>query len=280
MRARTTYPPSPEFERVLKGAPRPRLDRVALEIARDAYPDLDIDAQLAKIDQLAARTRGRCRPGASQRAVLGQINWVMFVEEGYEGNTEDYFDPRNSYLNEVIDRKTGIPISLSILYWSLADRLGVALSAANLPAHFMLRAEEDAGPFFIDPFHSGEFLDRDACERRIAKLTGGGTSVSEPQMEPCPPSAVVARMLRNLKTIYLGLEDYPAALQVQRRLAAIANDDPHEQRDLGMLCLQLDRHGEAIDPLTAYLKARPQADDAPTTRQLLDAAHAIVAQWN
>lgn len=280
MRARTTYPPSPEFERVLKGEPRPRLDRVALEIARDAYPDLDIDAHLAKIDQLADRARSRCRPGASQRAILGQINWVMFVEEGYEGNTEDYFDPRNSYLNEVIDRKTGIPISLSILYWALADRLGASLSAANLPAHFMLRAEEDAGPLFIDPFHGGEFLDRDGCERRIDKLTGGGSSISESQMKPCPPPMVVARMLRNLKAIYLGLEDYPAALQVQRRLAAVAIDEPQEQRDLGMLCLQLERHGEAIDPLAAYLKAQPEADDAPTTRQLLAAAHAIVAQWN
>lgn len=280
MPARSSYPPSPEFERVVNGAPRPRLDRVALEIARDAYPDLNIEANLAKLDELADRIRGRCRPGASQRAILGQINWALFVEEGYEGNVEDYFDPRNSYLNEVINRKTGIPISLSILYWSLAERLGVTLSAANLPAHFMLRAEEEAGPFFIDPFHGGDFLDHDACARRIAKLTGGGTSVSESQMTPAPPSVVVARMLRNLKAIYLGLEDFPAALQVQRRLAAVADDDPREQRDLGMLCLQLDRHGEAIDPLAAYLKARPEADDAPTTRQLLDAARSIVAQWN
>jgi regulator of sirC expression with transglutaminase-like and TPR domain len=264
----------------LRNEPRPSRDRVALEIARDAHPDLRIDAYVEHIDRLARRIRERCRPDAPTGTTLRQINWVLFIEEGYAGNQENYFDPRNSYLNEVIDRKTGIPISLSILYWSLADRLGVGLSAANLPAHFMLRIDDADRPLYVDPFNGGEILDLDACERRLSQITGGVVRLAESQIAPCSFRAVVARMLRNLKAIYLGGEDYPSAHQVQRRLAALAGDDPLEQRDLGMICLQLDRPSEAIDPLAAYLRSRPEADDAPTVRDLLTTARGIVARWN
>lgn len=263
----------------MKGEGRPSLERVALEIARDAYPELDIEAHLAKIDHLADRARDRCRPGASPRAVLGQINWALFVEEGYSGNTEDYHDPRNSYLNEVIDRKTGIPISLSVLYLAIADRLGVALSGVNLPAHFMLRVDDDQGPVFIDAFHGGALLDQKGCERLLSKLTGNPTRLADSQLEPCSTAEVVARMLRNLKAIYFMHEDYVAAHRVQRRLAAVTRD-LEEMRDLGMLCLQVERPGEAIDPLRAYLDARPDADDAQVARRLLDRALSIIARWN
>lgn len=277
---RSTFPPSPEFERMLRGEPRPSRDRVALEIARDAHPELCVDAYVEHVDRLARRARERCRPGAPTAAALRQLNWLLFIEEGYSGNREDYYDPRNSHLNEVIDRKTGIPISLSILYWSLADRLGLGLSAANLPAHFMLRIDDADRPLFVDPFNGGEILDLDACERRLSEVAGGAVRLSESQIAPCSFRAVVARMLRNLKAIHLGSGDFPSAHQVQRRLAALVGDDPLEQRDLGMICLQLDRPGEAIDPLASYLQSRPEADDAPTVRDLLAAAKGIVARWN
>jgi regulator of sirC expression with transglutaminase-like and TPR domain len=277
---RSTFPPSPEFERVLRNEPQPRLDRVALEIASDVYPDLCIDAYVEHIDRLAQRIRERCRPDAPTHKTLRQINWMLFIEEGYTGNQESYFDSRNSYLNEVIDRKTGIPISLSVLYWSIADRLGVGLSAANLPAHFMLRIDDADRPLFLDPFHAGEILDLDACERRLSQLTGSDVKLSEAQIAPCSLQVVVARMLRNLKSVYLGEEDYPSAHQIQRRLAAMAGDDPLEQRDLGMICLQLDRLGEAIDPLAAYVRSRPDASDAPMVRDLLATARGLVARWN
>lgn len=279
MRTRSTYPPSPEFERVVRGDDRPRLDRVAFEIARDAYPELDIDAHLARIDELADRVRVRCRPGAPQRAVLDQINWALFVEEGYRGNTEDYFDPRNSYLNEVMDRKTGIPITLSILYWAIAERLDLSLSAACLPSHFMLRAEEDHGPLFVDPFHGGKFRDRNDCEWFLSGLRGEVVQLDDSQLGPCSAREVVARMLRNLKAIYQTVEDYPAALDVQRRLAVVA-DDPRELLDLGRLCMRLDRQGEAIDPLRAYLAARQSGEGDQVAQRLLEIAESVIASWN
>jgi regulator of sirC expression with transglutaminase-like and TPR domain len=208
------------------------------------------------------------------------LNRYMFQELGFRGNTESYYDARNSYLNEVIDRKTGIPISLSVLYLGLAGRLGIALEGVNTPAHFLLRLDEAGKALFIDPFHSGEFLDADGCRRRISELTRNPVTLSEAQLAPCPARVVVARMLRNLKAIYLGSNDFASALPVQRRLAAVAAGDADEQRDLGMICLQADQVGEAIDPLQAYLRARPDADDAETVATLLAAARRAVAQWN
>src|SRR4029079_5681006 len=161
------------------------LVHIALEIARDAYPGLDAGRYLRKIDQLAERVATRCRPGATPRNILGQINWALFVEEGYEGNRDDYLDPRNSYLNEVIDRKKGIPISLSVLYAGLAGRLGVRLEGANFPAHFMLRLADGGKPLFIAPFHDGEFLDRRGCDLRLTQLTRREVKLSDDQLAPC-----------------------------------------------------------------------------------------------
>ena len=121
----TRFPDSPEFERLVAGADDVHLARIALEIARDAHPELDIESYLEKIERLAERARDRCRPGSKVRDILGQINWVLFVEAGLRANEEDYYDPRNSYLNEVLDRGLGIPISLSLVYWAVGERLGL-----------------------------------------------------------------------------------------------------------------------------------------------------------
>ena len=154
--------------------------------------------------------KDRCAAISHPRKILGQINWALYIEEGYHGNRDDYYDPRNSYLNEVIDRKTGIPISLSVLYQAVAERLGLHLEGANLPTHFMLRFGDPVQPLFIDAFHSGDILDRRGCERRLSELMGRPVELSESQLAPCPARTVVARMLRNLKAIALRTEDFSA----------------------------------------------------------------------
>jgi regulator of sirC expression with transglutaminase-like and TPR domain len=266
--------------RLLRSEPRTDLVRIALEIARDAYPALDICHYLDRIEALAGRVRERCPAGTKPRGLLGQINWVLFVEEGFQGNTEDYYDPRNSYLNEVIDRRMGIPITLSVLYASIAGRAGLEMAGVSLPAHFMLRVGSGEATTFVDPFSGGVLLDRKGCERRIAQVIGRPVALSELQLAPCGPDQVVARMLRNLKMIYLEQHDHRAALPMVRRLAALNPRDPQEQRDLGMLCLQLDRPAEAIAPLEAYLDARPAAQDAGALGPLLRAARRDAALRN
>jgi regulator of sirC expression with transglutaminase-like and TPR domain len=277
---RSPFAGSPEFERLLRRDARPDLTRIALEIARDAYPDLEPGPYLEWIEALAARVRDRAPAAAKARQVLGQINWVLFVEEGFQGNTEDYYDPKNSYLNQVIERKTGIPISLSVLYRAVAHRLGLEMEGVNLPAHFMLRVDRGDETIFVDPFHAGALLDRQGCERRVAELIGRPVVLSDLEIAPCGLDLVVTRMLRNLKAIYLRGHDFSTALPVQRRLAALNPDDPLEQRDLGMLCLQLDRPAEAIAPLQSLLDARPEPEDADAIRALLRAARREVASWN
>ncbi len=271
---------SPEFQRLVDGNDRVLLARVALEIARDADPELDIEACLARIRQLSERIRARCRAGARTREILGQINWVLFVEEKLRGNTEDYYDPRNSFLHLVLDRRLGIPISLCILYWTVAELLGVSLKGVNLPCHFLLRFDEDDQPWFIDPFQAGAIYDRGRCREKFHEVAELPIVVFDASIAPCSTRVVVTRMLRNLKTIYFQSGDLVALLPVQRRLAALNPRDPGELRDLGMLCTQTNHLAEAINPLRAYLGMSPAPDDEREIRAMLEAILRQVARWN
>jgi regulator of sirC expression with transglutaminase-like and TPR domain len=277
---RLPFRDSPEFRRLLDGDSGADLTRIALEIARDAYPVLDASPYVDRIEALAVRVRERCPAQAGPKQVLGQINWVLFVEEGYSGNTETYYDARNSYLNEVMDRKTGIPISLSVLYLALANQVGLPMAGVNLPAHFMVRTLPEDPPLFVDPFHAGAVLDREGCAQRIAELTGRPIELSDAQIAPCPKPLLVARMLRNLKAIYLRDNEFMPALPVLRRLVALSDNEPQEHRDLGMVCLYAGRSAESLDHLGAYLDAQPQAEDAEAIRALLRAAQRDVAERN
>ena len=247
---------------------------------RDANPDLEIESYLVKIQTLAERARSRCRPDAKQRDIVGQINWVLFVEEELRANHEDYYDPRNSYLNEVLDRGLGIPISLCVLYWAMADQLGLSMSGVNLPFHFMLRIDEEGQTRFVDPFYAGAVYDRDDCERKLTEIARRPVALTDSLTAPCSIDVVVARMLRNLKAIYANSGDLASLLPVQRRLAAVTRQEAIELRDLGLLYAQSDRLGEAIDPLQAYLDTSPQAADVQEIRALLDSARRQVARWN
>jgi len=271
---------SPEFRRLVAGERRVALARIALEIAADAYPGLDIESYLARIAAMAERVRPRCPRSACVRDILGQINWVLFIEEELRGNHDEYYDPRNSYLNDVLDRKLGIPISLSVIYWAVAESLGLSVAGANLPAHFMLRVEDGDRTWFVDPFHSGAVLSPEMCRRRLSEMLQQPVELDEAIAAPCTAATVVTRMLRNLKAIYLRAEDIPSALPVQRRLAALNPRDGDEVRDLGVICLQAERPGDAVDRLRAYLEATPDGALAPEISALLATARRRLAEWN
>jgi regulator of sirC expression with transglutaminase-like and TPR domain len=271
---------SPEFERLLSGTSEVDLARIALEIANDAYPDLSVDDYLDRIANLVERVRGRCRPNAKIHQMISQINWVLFVEEEIQGNQADYYDPRNSYLNELLDRRLGIPISMSVLYWAVAQQLGLTMVGVNLPLHFMLRIDENGRTWFVDPFHAGAVYDRTSCERLLSKLARQPITLAESRTEPCPIPTVVSRILRNLKSIYWDARDVASVLPIQRRLAALHPHAPNELRDLGLLCSRLGRLGEAIDPLQSYLARVPDARDAEEIGALLKALRHQVAGWN
>lgn len=275
---------SPEFRRLREAVPGegpdPDLVRIGLEIAGDVYPGLDPVPYLTRVEEFVGRVRDRCASPDRPRQVIGQINWVLFVEEGFHGNGDAYDDPRNSYLNEVIDRKKGIPISLSVLYWRVAERLGLPMAGVGLPAHFVLRVGTGRDEFFVDPFHSGAVLDRSGCRRLVARRAGREVSITDTTFEGCSRAEVVTRMLRNLKGIYLGQGEYTAAVAVQQRLAFLSPGDPGEQRDLGMLYLRLDRPFEAIPPLESFLDLSPNAPESAQIRTLLRTARRETAARN
>ncbi|WP_435010147.1 SirB1 family protein [Tundrisphaera lichenicola] len=277
---RDPFPRDIEFKRLVRGDQSIDLARVNLEVARDAYPDLDPEDVLARIDVLSARVGERCPRGSKPLHVIGQINWVLFVEEEFRGNVDDYYDPRNSYLNDILDRKLGIPISLSILYLAVASRVGLTMAGVNLPVHFLLRVVEAPTPLLVDPFHSGRALDFDACERFLSEIVRRPYVLRESQIVPCDASTTVSRMLRNLKNIYLERESHGEALPVTRRLAALNPGELAEVRDWGTTSLQAGRPGEAMGPLERYVRERPDAPDVETIRTLLKVARREVARRN
>lgn len=263
-------PDGPEFHRLASGDDQADLAKIALEIARDANPLLEFAPYFQKIAHLADRVRPRIVDGGTTLDRIRQINWVLFVEDGYSGNDSEYFDPRNSYLDEVIDRRTGIPISLCILYRAVAERVGQPLNGVNLPAHFVLRADcEDGSSIFVDPFHNGRILDRDGCQRLISSRSGTAVELTDEHFLPISTAVIVSRMLRNLRAIHLQTGDAVLAWPVLARLSALNPSDPTLHRDLGVVALGLDQLREGIEQLSSYLESSEQPSDAPVIRDLI-----------
>jgi regulator of sirC expression with transglutaminase-like and TPR domain len=271
---------SPEFRLLVTGNTDVNLARNALEIARDAYPEVSIEAYLQKIQNFADRARSRFKRGATIREILGQINWVVFVEEKFRGNEDDYYDPRNSYLNEVLDRGLGIPITLSVVYSTIAERSGLSMAGVDLPLHFMLRVDDHGQPLFVDPFHGGVLYDRKGCEQKLSEIAENPVTLPDSAVEPCSSRTLISRMLRNLKVIYGRTGDVASLLPIQRRLTALNPHEPGELRDLGILCVRGECLADGIEPLEAYLKLSPGADDAEEIRDLLGAVRREVSRWN
>lgn len=195
------------------------LDRAALLIAAHAYPGLDIEAELAIIDRIA---EGCFAP------TLDALARYLFVDLDFRGNRTAYYDPRNSYLNDVIHRRRGIPITLSVLTMAVGRRLGVPLAGVAMPGHFLLRDQVDP-TVFVDPFAGGAFLDRVGCERVFRALHGHEASFDEACLEPVGPFTIVARMLANLRLVFAARGDHAALVWVLR-LRSFVPGVPTEER--------------------------------------------------
>jgi regulator of sirC expression with transglutaminase-like and TPR domain len=254
------------------------LARVALLIARDAYSQMNPRAYLRRIERLAERLRPRLTGSLAARTA--ELSGFLFEECGFVGNTTHYYDPRNSYLNKVIDRQTGLPITLSLLAIAVGTRAGLRVVGVGLPGHFVAKAVGDGDEVVFDPFNGGQFLDDDACEALVTAVTGKSFEVTPEALAAVPPGVFVLRMLNNLKTAYVAERSHLRAARVARRLVQLVPRDPAQHRDLGLLLVQADRHGPAISPLKHYLAACPEADDAEEVRAILANALGEIARWN
>jgi regulator of sirC expression with transglutaminase-like and TPR domain len=255
------------------------LAEVALLLAREEYGDVDVEAVLGELDAMAHDVRPRLRGPLAAR--VAGLSRYLFHELGFRGNTQNYYDPRNSYLNEVLDRRTGLPITLSLVAMAVGTRAGLEVQGVGLPGHFVARAvaPEEEGVLF-DPFHNGRLLTPSQCEALVEQVTGARFHATADNLAAATPHAITVRLLSNLKGVYLKTADFVRAARVIRRLCQLLPDDPHQRRDLGASLLHAGQPGRALEHLEAYLQAVPNAADAESVEQLLRKAHADIARWN
>lgn len=254
------------------------LARACLQIAVDAYPGLDVDGYVGEIDRFAKRLRARLAPGASAEERVIALNEFLFDDLGFSGNADDYYDPRNSYLNEVIDRRRGIPITLSILYLEVGRRVELQLEGVSFPGHFLVRMRLRGGTLVLDPFSGGAPQSEDELRERLKRVVPSGMGVGEPGgvpmgdlpldqfLEPATNRQILARVLRNLKGVYREADKPERLLEVLNRMIIVAPDAAAELRDRGFVYQRLECWRPALKDLADYLEREPDAADLDEVR--------------
>jgi regulator of sirC expression with transglutaminase-like and TPR domain len=246
------------------------LAKAALYIAQEEYPDLDTAAYLNALDVMAAEVEERLPVERYPLRIIQSLNKYFYDDLGYTGNTSNYYDPRNSFLNEVIDQRTGIPISLSVLYLEVARRLDFPMVGIGMPGHFLIRPEFQDTGIFVDAFNRGEILFEQDCEERLAQIYGRPVQLQPSFTAPVSNRQLLVRMLTNLKFIYLNNKDLPRALAAVERILLLFPDAPMELRDRGLLYYQLGHKSKASQDLEIYLAMLPNTEDADMIRRLLE----------
>jgi len=243
------------------------LAEAALLIAQEEYPTLDVDYYLGRLDALAADAGKRLRPGLMPAEAVARLNHFLFVEQRFRGNNEQYYDARNSYLNEVLDRRTGIPIALSIVYIGVAQRLDLPVYGVSFPGHFLVKYAS-APEILIDPFF-GKVISTDECADRLTAIYGPSAKLDPRLLVAARPRDILTRMLSNLKQIYVEQHDLLRALACVDRILLLAPDTPRELRDRGILYQRLECFAAALRDFERYLQLAPNDKAADTIRQTL-----------
>ncbi len=259
-----------------------------LMIARDAYPDLDVNRYLGEIERLAIRLRARLLAGCGAEERVVALNQFLFGDLGYAGNTDDYYDPRNSYLNEVIERKTGIPITLAIVYMEIGRRIGLPLTGISFPGHFLVRLRLRGGTLVLDPFAGGAPQSESELRSRLQRVIPEGATAGVPVaelpleqfLEPATKRQILARLLRNLKGIYRERDKPEQMLAVLNRMLVLSPNASTELRERGFLYQRLECWRFALKDLTDYLGREPDAPDLDDVRASLMDLTARCARLN
>lgn len=267
-------------ELVMKAENEIEPGRAALLIAAEEYPSLDPDKYLAQLDQFAAEVRAVLPPQPDPLIILLTINDYLFNQLGFRGNTENYYDARNSFLNDVIDRRTGIPITLSVIYLEVARRLGLPVYGVGLPGHFLVRYRDGERDVIIDPFHAGRVLSVERCQEMFEEMYGGTVKFQLSFLSEVTTRQILTRLLHNLKGIYLRVPDYARSLGVIERLLILNPESPVEIRDRGLAGLALGRYTQAQADLESYLRRVPQGEDVDDIKEKLTEVRRKQARLN
>jgi len=244
----------------------------ALLIARDEYPELDPSLYAAQVDRYADALRPQVPEDADLAARLTAINKYLFEELGFAGNDAQYDDPRNSYVNEVVDRKLGIPISLAVIQIEVTRRLGLPLDGISFPGHFLVRLPVDDGILVLDPFNKGRPVGAEELRERASTHLGGQAPDDQQLLQILAPAThrmILMRMLRNLKGLYLDMEDWERVARTADRLLKLAPGTAEALRDRGLAYRELGYTRGAREDLVRYLQVLPEADDVEAIRTTL-----------
>jgi regulator of sirC expression with transglutaminase-like and TPR domain len=248
-----------ELERALN-APGAELGPASLTIARIEYPALEPQRYLDLLDEMGERAAQRLGSSAiSSSETIQAFNEYLYDEERFGGNRDHYDDPRNSFLNEVLDRRTGIPITLAVVYLEVARRAGLTITGVNFPGHFLLRAPGGmAGDdLIIDPFHSGALLSEFDCRQLLRNHVGDEAAFDRSLLAPATRHDIVVRMLVNLKRLYVRMRSFPQARFISTLLLTADPSAVHELRDRGLLAYHLEDFSSALRDLEEYLRLSP-----------------------
>lgn len=249
----------------------PLLD-TALLIARDEYPDLDPAGYSAQVDTYAEALRPQLEGDVDLPARLTAINRYLFEEVGFAGNNQQYDDPRNSYLNQVVDRKLGIPISLAVIQIEVTRRLGMPLDGVSFPGHFLVRLPVDDGILVLDPFNKGRPVSAEELRERASPHLGGQPPDDQQLLQILAPAThrmILMRMLRNLKGLYLEQGDWERVARSADRLLKLSPDTAEAHRDRGLAYRELGYTKGAREDLARYLQLLPEAEDVDSVRSAL-----------
>ena len=254
------------------------LAAAALLIASMEYPALESPPYLRRLDELAARVSARAPHPIDPYQVITEMNRCLFREEGFSGNSEDYYDPRNSFLNEVLDRKTGIPIMLSTVYLEIARLLHFPLVGVGMPGHFLVKH-----PYFeilIDPFSQGRILNASDCEQRMKQVLGDSVPFHSSYLEGVSKLHTVTRMLNNLRNVFLDLRQFPKAYQITELVLALHPDSANDLRQKAAFLIELRRFAEAGTALDRYIELAPESEDTADLKQTALNLRRTLAQMN
>jgi regulator of sirC expression with transglutaminase-like and TPR domain len=256
------------------------LEQAALLMAQEiAYPFLDVRGTLSRISELGRASAERLQPDDSKRVWAECLNEYLFEDLGFQGNNSDYYDPRNSFLNDVLIRHTGIPITLSVLYMAVARQVGLPVYGVGLPGHFVVGCRDVGSdrPFYIDVFNKGKILSETDCEAIARQSLPKSEPFSPEYLLPQSRHAILTRMLMNLHEIYVMQDDAKRLLCVLMLQQALMPDNVELYRDVGVLSSQLDSWGRAVKSLRYYLYRRPNAGDRDAVQTLLNDA---IERWS
>lgn len=262
----------------LDGSPDSRLDLAALDVASLETPDLDPAPSLAILDRLASDLAARLRPNAPGPDFLRVANAYLFQELGFRGNETHYNDPRNSCLNYVLDRRTGIPITLSVVYSEVARRLGRTVIGVGLPGHFIVQYDDGEFSTYLDPFHEGRLLTAADCLQLAREHTG--VEADAAALAPVGHRYIVVRMLNNLRASYFRVRQYQKMAQVSGLLIGAFPQNAEYYKSRGVARFEMRQFRGALEDLEQYLKYAPDAPDRVQVAGQLSAIHRWLGRLN